>query len=75
MRMSRTSKEVKDAENQRMAEDIIRRTPGSNQDCRCIAAIAKLVMLNGRVLREGRAYDPKTKSLGVGVHQVWYHVV
>lgn len=72
MRMAKTSKTE---ENQKLADGIIRQIHLSAQDVRCVSAVAKLVILNGRVFWQGRTYEPKTKSLGVGIYRVWYNMV
>lgn len=62
----------KDAANRQEAEKIIQRAPNKGQQTRCLRAVAQMVILNGRILRNGGGLEPKQKSLGCGVYHVWY---
>jgi hypothetical protein len=66
---------AQNAQNRKMAQDIVSRVPGKEQDSRCTFAVAKQVLLNGRVFRNGDRLEPKIKSLGCGVYHIWYQPV
>lgn len=54
------------------AEGIITRMPMFEQDVRTVTKVARMVLLNGNLFKNGELYTPKSKSLGAGVYQVWY---
>lgn len=72
MNMTRVSQ---NAQTRKLAQDIISRTPRKEQENRCVYAVAKQVLLNGRVLRNCDVLEPKIKNLGCGVYHIWYEPV
>jgi hypothetical protein len=63
------------AYNRKSAQDIVARVPNKEQDSRCTSAVARLVLLSGRICRNGDKLEPKTKSLGCGVYHIWYQPI
>jgi hypothetical protein len=54
------------------AEGIIQRVPIFDYDVRTVTKVARMVLLNGSVWKNGCLYEPKSKSLGAGVYHIWY---
>lgn len=69
------TKVAQNAQNRKLAQDIISRVPRKEQQSRCVFAVAKQVLLNGRVFRNGDMLEPKIKSLGCGVYHIWFQSV
>lgn len=59
----------------KVAQSIISSLPSKASDRRVTTAVAKRVMLNGKVFTRGNQFEPKIKSLGVGVYNVWFEEV
>ena len=44
---------------------------GSGHRVRCITAVARSILLEGEYHYNGRWCEPKAKSVGAGVYEVW----